>query len=61
MGAFVLAAIILVGTICLAVFVAFAEGMATAPQYDNLPRNIFVSGVIIAMGVASSHWWHWSW
>lgn len=57
MGAFIIAAFILTGALALAFLVAFAQGMATAPQYDNTPQAIAIGGAVIATLVASSHWW----
>jgi hypothetical protein len=56
MGAFILAILIFVAGVILAVFVAFAEGMASAPKYDNAPVVIFCIGVVLAVLVAASHW-----
>ncbi len=57
MGVFIIAALIAMGSVGLAFFWGFAESMATAPQYDNMPNIIFVSGLLLAAVVASSYWW----
>ncbi len=56
MGAFILAGIVLIGAFLLALLVAFAQGMATAPQYDSSPLYIFWSGAALAVLIAASHW-----
>jgi hypothetical protein len=35
MWAFIIAGIVLVGSVLLAFFIAFGQGMSTAPSYDN--------------------------
>ena len=56
MGAFILAALIFIGATALAFVWGFGEGMATAPVYDSTPRNIFIGGIVLALLIASSHW-----
>jgi hypothetical protein len=53
---FVLAVLIFIGGWALAFLVAFGQGMATAPQYDNSPLYIGGAGTVIAILVAASHW-----
>jgi ABC-type antimicrobial peptide transport system permease subunit len=62
MWAFIIAGIVLVGSVLLALFIAFAQGMATAPSYDDTPRNTMIGGAIIAALIAGSHWFpHLGW
>jgi len=57
MGDFILAALIAAGSVGLAFFWGFAESMASAPRYDDTPRNILIGGLVLAAIIASSHWW----
>lgn len=57
MGTFVLAAFVAVASVCLAFFWGFFESMAPAPKYDNIPNIIFFGGLVLAVVIASSHWW----
>lgn len=61
MGAFILAGVIFVLSVGAAAFVAFAEGMRTAPEYDNMPAVILIGGCVLAAIVASTHWVHIGW
>lgn len=54
MAYFVAAFIFLIGCF-VSVFVAFAQGMATAPRYDNTPAWVFWSFTTVAVLVAVSH------
>jgi hypothetical protein len=54
--AFVLAGLVLLGSLALAFLIAFAQGMATAPQYDNSPLFITIAGAVSAALIAATHW-----
>ena len=56
MGAFILAALILICAGVLAFFWEFAEGMASAPQYDNAPKVVLGVGLVLAIIVVATHW-----
>jgi hypothetical protein len=56
MGAFIVAGLIMVGTVLLSLFVGFAESMATAPRYDNSPLVVFAVGTALSVLVAATHW-----
>ena len=56
MWAFILAGIIFICSVLGAFFVGFAEGMATAPRYDNAPWTVLGIGTGLAVLVAASHW-----
>jgi hypothetical protein len=56
MGAFILAGLFFVGSVLLAFFVALAQSMAAAPQYDNSPWVILGIGTALSILVAASHW-----
>jgi uncharacterized membrane protein YdcZ (DUF606 family) len=56
MGAFIIAAILFIGTVFVSLVVAFAEGMAAAPAYDNVPLYIFIGGCVLCGIIIASHW-----
>lgn len=56
MGSFIVAGLVLAGAILLALFVGFAQSMATAPQYDNTPTTILIAGAVVAILIVASHW-----
>lgn len=56
MGAFIIAGLVLAGSVALAFFVGFAQSMATSPHYDNTPRSIMIGGAIVAALIVASHW-----
>ena len=61
MGAFILAGVVFIVSTALAFLVGFAQGMATAPHYDNTPIYIFVGGIILAVAIALTHYIHLGW
>lgn len=62
MLAFILAGIVVVPTLAIALFIAFAGGMSDAPQ-DRGPSiwPVFVIGFGIAALLVASHYIHLSW
>jgi hypothetical protein len=56
MGAFILAGLVFLGALALAFFWAFAQGMATAPVYDNTPWHILIGGSLLALAIGATHW-----
>lgn len=56
MGAFIIAGLVFVGTLGLTFLVAFGQGMADAPVYDNTPLYILVGGSVLSLLCVASHW-----
>ena len=56
MWSFILAGLMFAGSIALAFFVAFAQGMASAPRYDNTPWVIIGAGAVFSAIIVASHW-----
>lgn len=58
MGAFIVAGIIFAATVVISIFVSYANSMSSAPSQDAVvsPGSIFVTGTILAIIVASTHW-----
>lgn len=59
---FVVAAIIFVVTAVVSLLVAFGNMMSDAPGVNGgNPWPTLVGGTLLALVVASSHWWHFVW
>lgn len=61
MGAFILGGLVLAASVVIAIFVAFAQGMATAPHYDESPIYIAIGGAFLAVAIMATHWLHMGW
>lgn len=61
MGAFILAGIILIGTLGLAALQVFAAGMSDVPGADSGAGWTLGVGIPAAILVAASHWFHIGW
>lgn len=56
MGAFIIAALIAVGTLILSIIVIFADGMSDSPSTSISPAPVFFGGMTMAALVLASHW-----
>lgn len=54
--AFILAGIIVVGTVALCLLILFADSMSDSPTTSVSPTPVAVVGFILAAILAASHW-----